>query len=101
MATITIAQRMSETGTILDLSSTNYDITVDLGTRYQYAVGGPSYYNLDWTRHTSLAAALRRVRELRGYEGITLLRADGMQADISYGGQDVDRWNPCNEVTVE
>lgn len=81
--TIVLERKMSGTGTIRDLESDQHDITIVMGTRYLYAVGGPSYYNLGWTRHTTEGAALKRYAalKLQGYGGIVILDADGDKAE--------------------
>ena len=83
MGIITIPQKMSGTGTIHDLASDQYDITINMGNRFKFAVGGPAYYNLDWTRHATAEAALKRYATLKrqGYEGLVILDADGNEAE--------------------
>lgn len=80
---IVLARKMSGTGTIHDLESDQYDITITMGQRYRYAVGGPAYYKFDWTRHMTEEAALKRYATLKrqGYEGIVILDADGNKAE--------------------
>jgi hypothetical protein len=81
--TITLPQKMSGTGNIYDLESDQYDITINMGERYVYAVGGPDYYGIRWTRHATEDAALKRYSQLKrqGYSGIVILDADGYEAD--------------------
>lgn len=80
---ITLKRKMSGTGDAYDLENEFYDITIPMGLRYHYAVGGPAYYNLSWTRHTGEKTALKRYTALKrqGYLGIVILDADGNKAE--------------------
>lgn len=91
---ITIAQKMSGTGTIHDLASEFYDITIRMGTKYHYAVGAPSYYGTKWTRHETIEAAMRRYASLDGYDGVSIINRDGDVAKIDGfdGHYDVTGW---------
>ena len=85
MTTLTIPQKMSNTGSIYDLASDNYAIVINLGKQYAYAVGGPSYYNLGWTRHKTESAAIRQAAKLQksGYNGIRVIDVHGREGQIN------------------
>jgi hypothetical protein len=85
MKTIIIPQKMSGTGSIHDIASNLYDIKIPLRGDCQYAVGTAAYYNLDWTTHLTMDAAVRRARSLsrQGYHP-TILGADEIVYD-QYG----------------
>lgn len=89
MTKITIKQKMSGTGTIYDLASEHYDIEINMGESFQYAVCLPSYYNANATRHKTEDAALRAYKRLAnaGYNGVTILDRNGNEMDIK-----VDYW---------
>ena len=72
---ITIEQKMSNTGSIYDLESDQFDRVIDLGDRYRYAVVMPSYYGGRATRHTTLDLASAEARSLSngGYANVCIL----------------------------
>ncbi len=87
MQTLKIKQKMSNTGTIYDIASDHGDININMGSRYNYVVIGPSYYNLGFTRHVAADSAIRAYKQLsnKGYRGVRVLDKDGQFMDIVPG----------------
>ena len=81
---IIIRQKMSGTGSIYDIESQHYDIVIKMGKKFNYAVVGPSYYNLGFTRHMAAHSAIAAKRRLDrvGYKGIVIIDKDQNQYDI-------------------
>ena len=81
MNTITITQ---ESGSVHNLAA-DYDVIIEMGNRFEYAVVLPSFYNINPSRHIDSYNALKRYDYYKslGYEGVTLLNTDGseVQAD--------------------
>jgi hypothetical protein len=81
--TITIESKISNTGSIYDLESEHYDITIKMGKSYQYIVILPSYFNATPTRHRTAGGALREYHKLArlGYTQQVILDRDGDYID--------------------
>lgn len=84
MAKITIPAKMSNSGSIYDLASEHYDRVITFGTRWQFAVVVPSYYNVRHSVHATEAAAVRAAKSLRGYSPTIIDRA-GDEYQLAYG----------------
>jgi hypothetical protein len=91
MTTIRIPQKPSNTGSIHDINSDMYDIDIRMRGGCKYAVGTAAYYNITWTTHRTLDAALRAARRLRRIGGYNaaILGSDGTAYD-GYGHKDYD-----------
>ena len=96
MTTITLQREVGWTGSIYDIESDQYDITIDMGERGLYAVGGPSYYNLGWTCHETAEDALDQYAQhiADGYQGIVILDRDGDEVDIESMRREHDYYGP-------
>lgn len=91
MTTITIESKMSGTGSIHDIASEHYDIEINMGEAFQYAVVMPSYYNATPTHHKTEGAAIKQYERLSrdDYEGVTILNRAGDEMIIHhYGNRD-------------
>jgi len=84
---ITIPKKIGGTGSIYNIASDQYDIIIDMGKKYQYAVVTPAYYNIKPTRHTNLKLALDQAKRLhaKGYRNILLIDRDSDYFDWDYG----------------
>lgn len=81
-----ILQKASNCGSIYDIESDCYDIDIQMGTDYKYAVVAPSYYNLKISRHKSDDSALKALLKLKkmGYENVFLIDRNGDNFDEHY-----------------
>jgi hypothetical protein len=79
MGVITILQKQGNSGSVYDLASEHYDIEIDLGDRYNFAVVLPSFYGVKPTRHVTLERANRKALALSnlGYKCVTVMDSDG------------------------
>lgn len=75
---VVIPQKMSNSGTIHDLASDQYDREIEM-TGYTHAVVAPSYYGLTPTRHRSANGAIRGAKALMqdDYQGVRVIDAKG------------------------
>ena len=76
---ITIQQKMSGTGDICDIASSNYDRVINMGEDFQFAVVLPVYYRDGVTRHKTANAAIRVYKKLThdGFNGACIISRDG------------------------
>jgi hypothetical protein len=79
MTYITIEQKMSNTGSIYDIASDNYDRIIKMGNTFKFAVVLPSYYGDVSSRHKTVFTAIAKVKQLSrdGYQGATILDRAG------------------------
>jgi len=86
MSKITIAQKMSNTGSIYDIASDSYAVVIDMSNKYQYAVLLPAYYGSVSSRHTRADLAVKKYNHLSaiGYEGVTILNRAGETMEIDF-----------------
>ena len=84
MKTITIKQKMSNTGTIYDIASDTHDIVVNMGKRFGFVVALPSYYNVRPSKHVSEASTIRAYKKWMrmGYQGVTVLDVEGNEMTV-------------------
>ena len=75
---ITIPKKIGGTGSIYNIASDQYDIIINMGNKYQYAVVAPAYYNIKPTRHASKLTAIKEAKKLvsSGYTGILIMNRD-------------------------
>lgn len=88
MTTITIDQKMSNTGSIYDIASDCYDRVINMGKDFEFAVVLPSYYGDVSSRHKSSGAAISQYEKLtrEGYQGVTILNRAGDEMIIHHHG---------------
>ncbi len=69
--------------TIYSISNEHYDIEINMGTEFKYAVVLPSYYNAKPSRHKTACRTLEQWRNLHnsGYHGITIIDRDNLTYD--------------------
>ena len=79
MTVLTIPQKQSNTGTIYDLASDQFDREINFGKSFAFAVVLPAYYNVKITRHRTLEAAIKKVHSFDGYMAVTILDRNGEQ----------------------
>ena len=89
MEQINIKQKMSGTGSIYDIESEHFDIVIKMGNRFNFAVVGPSYYNLGATKHIAAHSAISAKKRLdnAGYQGIVIMDKNQNQYDIDFNGE--------------
>lgn len=79
MHTLTIAQKMSNTGSIHDLASDQFDRDIVFGTGCQYAVVLASYYGgKGYTTHKTESATIRAAAQNKEYSH-QILDRDGRE----------------------
>ena len=84
MTTFTIQQKQSNTGSIYDIASDQYDRVIDFSNKYMFAVILPAYYNAKVTRHTTAENAIKMYKQLikQGYQGVTLINKAGKRMAV-------------------
>ena len=81
---IFLAQKQSNSGSIHDLSSANYEREIKFAAGAIYAVVPAAYYGLDGTSHKTEEAAIRAKRKLGGYS-CQIIGRDGKYYDEQDG----------------
>lgn len=101
MKTLVIPKKMSNSGTIHDIASDQYDRTIDFRSGYHYAVVLASYYRgMSHTVHQTGQAAIKKSRELKEYshkivdsDGNEYTDVDGLLCNARDGRPAPD-WQP-------
>jgi hypothetical protein len=73
---VVIPKKMSNSGSIYDIASDNYDIEINM-TNYEYVLVYPSFYNKYPDRCSHKGIAVLKYKKNKSYEGIRVLDKEG------------------------
>ena len=74
MTKITIESKMSNSGSVYDLTAQDRDLTINFGASGQYCVIAPAFYNMRPSVHRSAAAAVKKAKILSKYDPTIISR---------------------------
>lgn len=100
MTTFTIQQKQSNTGSIYDLASDQYDRVINFGDKYRFAVVLPAYYNAKVTRHITAELAIKMYKQLikQGYQGVTIINDKGEEMIENEGWEWYESLSNTNRI---
>lgn len=78
---LTIPRKQSNSGSIYDLASDQFDRVIEFGN-FEYAVVLPAYYNTSPTRHKSADSVEERLVKLSEFSGVRIFNCQGQECDF-------------------